>query len=87
MEESVDGNEKRVIDWIEYNDSIEDLIVIIGEKLELKVKKYKNILNNEGQLRMSFEKEEEEEYKSKVKSILNKLESRLEGIENDTWIY
>jgi hypothetical protein len=36
---------------------------------------------------MSFGKEEEEEYKSKIKSILNKLESRLEDIENDTWIY
>jgi hypothetical protein len=87
MEESVDGNEKRVIDWIEYNDSIEDLIVIIGEKLELKVQRYKDILNNEGQLRMSFGEEEEKEYKLKIKSILSKLESRLEGIENDTWIY
>jgi hypothetical protein len=80
-------DEKRVIDYIEYNDSIEDLIVIIGEKLEIKIQKYKDILDNEGQLRMSFGKEEEEEYKSKIKSILNKLESRLEDIENDTWIY
>jgi len=81
------GDEKRVIDWIEYNDSIEDLIVIIGEKLELKVQRYKDILNNEGQLRMSFDEEEEKEYKSKIKSILSELESRLESIENDEWIY
>ena len=87
MEESVDGNEKRVIDWIEYNDSISELITTIGEKLELKVQRYKDILNNEGQLRMSFGEEEEKEYKSKIKSILSKLESRLEDIENDKWIY
>lgn len=87
MEESVDGDEKRVIDWIEYNDSISELITTIGEKLESKVKRYKSILKNEGQLRIDFGKEEEEEYKIKIKSILNKLESRLEDIENDTWIY
>ena len=87
MEESVDGNEKRIIDWIEYNDSISELITTIGEKLESKVKRYKDILKNEGQLRMSFGEQEEEDYKLKIKSILNKLESRLEDIENDTWIY
>ena len=87
MEESVDGDEKRVIDWIEYNDSISELITTIGEKLESKVKRYKDILKNEGQLRMSFGEQEEEDYKLKIKSILNKLESRLEDIENDTWIY
>lgn len=81
------GKEKRVIDWIEYNDSIEDIITVIGEKLELKVKKYKDILNNEGQLRINFSEEEEEDYKSKIKSILSELEPRLESIENDEWIY
>ena len=81
------GNEKRVIDWIEYNDSIEDIITVIGEKLELKVKKYKDILNNEVQLRINFSEEEEEDYKSKIKSILSELEPRLEDIENDKWIY
>jgi hypothetical protein len=87
MEESVDGNEKRVIDWIEYNDSISELITTISERLESKVKKYRYILKNEGQLRLDFGKEEEEEYKIKIKSILDKLQSRLSDIENDTWIY
>ena len=55
--------------------------------MEPKVKKYKDILNSEGQLRMSFGEEEEKEYKLKIKSILSELESRLEDIENDKWIY
>ena len=36
---------------------------------------------------MSFGEEEEKEYKLKIKSILDKLQSRLSDIENDTWIY
>jgi hypothetical protein len=84
MEESVDGDEKRIIDWFTYTETISEYTDIILERLPKLIKRYDDVLNNTGQLQLQF-KENEQEYRDKVSLNRALCQDRLYDLEKETW--
>lgn len=85
MEQSVDGNEKRVIDWFTYTESISEFLDVITDRVSKLYDKYNDILNDKGQLRLKFNNQEEQEYRDKISMLRAKCEDRKEDLDNETW--
>jgi hypothetical protein len=85
MEQSIDGDEKRVIDWFTYTESISEFLDVITDRVSKLYDKYNDILNDKGQLRLKFNNEEEQEYRDKISMLRAKCEDRKEDLDNETW--
>ena len=85
MEESVDGDEKRVIDWFTYTESISEFLEILTDRISKLFDKYDDIINDKGQLRIPFKDMDEQEYKDKIRILRAKCEDRKEDLDNETW--
>lgn len=83
----VDIDESRTTDNFDYQVDIEDLIEIIEKRLNLKIQKLNNLLigDRSDELPLEFDEKSVEEYKDKARTILNRLTTRLEEIENREW--
>lgn len=85
MEKSVDGDEKRVIDWFTYTETIKEYLDIILERLPKLIDRYSDVLNNRGQLQLQFQGEEQQEYRDKVSKNMALCDDRLENLETEMW--
>ena len=85
IEQSVDGDEKRVIDWFTYTESISEFLDVIIERVDKLYNKYDDILNDKGQLRIKFDNKEEQEYRDRISMLRAKCGDRKEDLDNETW--
>jgi len=85
IEQSVDGEEKRVIDWFTYTESISEFLDVLIERVDKLYNKYDDILNDKGQLRIKFDNKEEQEYRDRISMLRAKCEDRKEDLDNETW--
>ena len=85
MKESVEGGEKRIIDWFTYTSSIEEFLDALLDKVSKLYDKYDNILNDKGQQRLKFKEIDEQDYKDKISLLRAKVEDRKEALEEETW--
>jgi hypothetical protein len=83
----VDTDESRITDNFDYQVDIEDLIEILEKRINLKIQKLNNLLidNRSDELPLEFDENSVEEYKDKARTIINRLTTRLEEIENREW--
>lgn len=85
MEKYVNGDEKRVIDWFTYTESISEFLDVLIERVDKLYNKYNDILNDKGQLRLKFDNKEEREYIDKISMLRAQCEDRKEDLDNETW--
>lgn len=85
LDYEIDMSKSRTIDIIQYNENVDEILESILNKLNIKIKQLRDILNGEGQSRMIFDEDEEYEYRRKVGSLKDKLMARYEELDSEEW--
>ena len=80
----LNSSEKRLTDQFDYHKEIEDLIETLEKRLEMKIKRYERMINDDtsGELPLKFGKVMTRKGKEKAEKFIIPLKKRLEEVEN-----
>lgn len=81
---SIEESNETIMDKFEYHESIEDILPKLKSELDSKLKSINDTIEGKGQLRMSFE--DDEDYKSRLKQRASNIEKRIGEIEDSLFI-